>query len=182
MIRKILPAKDTRLRIVSRPVKALDKKISTLISDLENTLSIQKEPEGVGLAAPQVGENVRIFCINFQKTKRVVVNPKVLAVGKVETIKGKRARPKIMEGCLSLVNFYGNVDRPKSITIAYESVSPDRRSFISKTETFSGFLAQIVQHEIDHLNGVLFVDKLLAQKSPLFELKPDGNWEEVELV
>lgn len=182
MIRKILSAKDTRLRIISRPVKTLDKKILALISDLENTLSIQKEPEGVGLAAPQVGENVRIFCINFQKTKMVVVNPKVVFAGKAEAPKGKRSRPKIMEGCLSLVNFYGNVDRPKSITIAYETLSPDRRSFIPKIETFSDFLAQIVQHEIDHLNGVLFVDKLLAQKSPLYELKPDGNWEEVELV
>jgi len=67
MLREILNAKDPRLREVSKPVKAIDKKIKALVKDLKDTLVVQKDPEGVGLAAPQIGKNVRVFVMMPEK-------------------------------------------------------------------------------------------------------------------
>ena len=79
MIRKILPATDPRLRIKSKPVTKIDKKVLQLIQDLQDTLAVQKDPEGIGLAAPQIGKNVRVFVTNYKKFKRVVINPEIIS-------------------------------------------------------------------------------------------------------
>ena len=81
-----------------------------------------------------------------------------------------------MEGCLSLPHYYGPLKRPKKITIKY--LNSEANEVI---EDFVGFTAQIVQHEIDHLNGILFIDRLLTDKKPLYKLAGD-EWEEVELI
>jgi len=81
-----------------------------------------------------------------------------------------------MEGCLSLPHYYGPLKRSDHITLKY--LSPEGKEV---TEDFVGFTAQIVQHEIDHLNGILFVDRLLEVKKPLYKLEGD-SWEEVELI
>lgn len=174
MIRNILHAHDPRLRVVSKPVKVVDKKIRDLISDLKDTLVVQKDPEGVGLAAPQIGKNVRVFVAKTPNGIKAVINPKVLEIIKGQPKKKKRSK-KIMEGCLSLINFYGPLKRPEKIKIGYTTEEGKE-----KVETFTGFLAQIIQHEIDHLNGVLFVDRLIEQKRSLYELV-DEEWEKVEL-
>ena len=88
--------------------------------------------------------------------------------------KMKRGEP--LEGCLSLPHFYGPVARATYITISYTNESGEQ-----VTETFKGFLAHIVQHEIDHLKGILFVDHILEQDSPLYHMHGD-EWEEVELT
>jgi methionyl-tRNA formyltransferase len=80
-----------------------------------------------------------------------------------------------MEGCLSLPNFYGPLTRSPKIKVEYQNERGEKIK-----EFRSGFEAQIIQHEVDHLNGVLFIDRLLEQKKPLFELV-NGEWEEVEL-
>ena len=80
-----------------------------------------------------------------------------------------------MEGCLSLPNFYSPLERRMTITIKYKNENDQ-----DLLETFTNIEAQIVQHEIDHLNGVLFIDRLIEQKKPLYEYL-DGDWEEVEL-
>jgi len=74
MVRKILDAKDPYLRQVSKPVGAIDKKVEGLIRDLKDTLRIQKDPEGVGLAAPQIGKNVRIFYISHKGVSEILGN------------------------------------------------------------------------------------------------------------
>lgn len=185
MIRDILPASDPRLRQVSKPVSKIDKKTLELISDLKETLLAQKDPEGVGLAAPQIGKNVRVFVAKIGKNLKVVINPQILHVEKIASRKiparkgpkpaSEKKDKRIMEGCLSLINFYGPLKRSEKIRLEY--LGEDGKV---KVETFTGFSAQIIQHEIDHLQGILFVDRLIEQKKPLFELVGD-EWEKVEI-
>ena len=177
MIKKILTVKDPVLRLKSKDIKSFDKKIFTLIKDLKETLAIQKDPIGVGLAAPQIGKNLRIFAIKPKNNIKIIVNPKVASVSKhyKDTQEALEEDHKLMEGCLSLPNLYGPLKRPDSVKINYLDESGEK-----KTSLFEGFEAQIIQHEIDHLNGVLFIDRLLEQKKPLYELV-NGEWERVEI-
>ena len=87
----------------------------------------------------------------------------------------KRKR-KTLEGCLSLPHYYGPLTRSPKITINYLNEISEK-----VTEAFEGIYAQIIQHEIDHLEGVLFIDRLIEQKKSLYEYK-DGEWEDVELI
>lgn len=180
MVRKIIKANDPRLRKTSKPVKRIDKKIRSLIADMKETLLNQKNPEGVGLAAPQIGKNLQIFVVNHKNLKRVVINPQVIRVAedkKKRKGKGKsKQNTEIMEGCLSIPHFYGPLKRPGKITIKYLTEEGKE-----KVETFTGFPAQIIQHEIDHLKGILFTDRLLEAKKPLYKVEGD-RWEEVKLV
>ncbi len=173
MILDILDAKTPSLRQKSRKVKTIDKKVKKLISDMKETLVVQKDPEGVGLAAPQVGKNYQIFLMRPKDKIKVVINPNIIS--QKASSKSKSQENKIMEGCLSLPHFYGPLERDYEVTLEYM----DEKSDLIK-ETFVGFEAQIVQHEIDHLNGILFVDRLLQANKPLYEWV-DGEWERVDL-
>ena len=177
MVRKILQSGDPLLRSKSKPVEKVDKKILKLVQDLKDTLSIQKDPEGVGLAAPQIGKNLQVFVCSYKNFSRVVINPKILSITNMlkaeKEIKSKR---EILEGCLSLPYYYGPLKRAKKIKVEYLN-EQDKKI----TEEFEGFDAQIILHEIDHLNGVLFIDHLLKEKKPLYKVEND-EWEEVELI
>lgn len=178
MIRKILASGDPILRRKSKAVTKIDKKVLSLIQDLKDTLAVQKEPEGVGLAAPQIGKNLQIFLANYKTFERVVINPKIIS--KVEKVTKQKSnkipKEEILEGCLSLPNYYGPLKRSPKVKIEYKNEKGEK-----VTESFSGFEAQIILHEIDHLNGVLFVDRLLEAKKPLYKLN-GKEWEEFELV
>jgi len=180
MIRKILLSNEPLLRQKSKPVIKVDKKIAKLIQDLKDTLAVQKDPEGVGLAAPQIGKNLRVFVANYKGFERVVVNPKVIKIeSRVKKLtKGVKGKPKreILDGCLSLPYYYGPLKRASKITVKYLNQKGEEI-----TETFEGFNAQIIMHEIDHLEGILFVDHLLKEKKPLYKVEGD-EWEEIELV
>jgi peptide deformylase len=172
MIHKIIPVTDPKLREISRQIQKIDKKTASIISDLKETLLAQKDPEGVGLAAPQIGRNVRIFAMKPAKKIKIIINPEILEISNKEDIaKG------VLEGCLSLPHYYGPLKRAKKITIKYL----DEKG-VSQTETFKGFPAHIVQHEIDHLEGKLFIDKVIKEGGKLYKINPDETWEEVELI
>jgi peptide deformylase len=182
MIRKIVLTKNPSLRAISKPVGKIDKKILQLISDMKETLASQKDPEGVGLAAPQIGKNLRLFIISFNGQEKVCINPEILEVteklpqtGK-KTKKGKGQKNDILEGCLSLPRFYGPLTRAELVKISYTNEKGEKI-----TEDVTGFMAQIVQHEVDHLNGIIFLDHILSQKAPLYKFEGD-DWEEVELT
>ena len=180
MIRKILLSSNPMLRQKSKPVVNFDKKVMKFIQDLKDTLSVQKEPEGVGLAAPQIGKNLRVFIANYKGFEREVVNPEVIKIENKKkrsgSAKSPRSRREILEGCLSLPYYYGPLRRAARITVKYLNEKGDE-----VTETFEGFNAQIIMHEIDHLEGILFVDHLLKENKPLYKVDGD-DWEEVELV
>lgn len=183
MIKKIIKVTDPKLRIKSKVIKNFDKKLLKIIADIRDTLIVQKDPEGVGLAAPQIGVNLKIFIMKYKSKQQVFINPKItivsnstIGVTSLSSDKPQPKAPKIMEGCLSLPNFYGPLTRSPKIKVEYQNERGEKI-----TEFRSGFEAQIIQHEVDHLNGVLFIDRLLEQKKPLFELV-NGEWEEVELL
>jgi len=178
MIRKILSSKDPILRQKSKSVAKVDKKILSLVKDLKDTLGVQKDPEGVGLAAPQIGKNLRIFVANYKGFDRVVISPEVLSIekNKPHSAKASRGKKEILEGCLSLPYYYGPLKRADKITVKYLNEKGEEI-----TETFEGFNAQIIMHEVDHLEGILFVDHLLKEKKPLYKVEGD-EWEEVELI
>lgn len=152
-----------------------------IIKDLKDTLKIQKEPEGVGLAAPQIGKNLNIFIADYKNFQRVVINPEILKMSEkqprsAKATRGKKTNKEILEGCLSLPYYYGPLKRADKITVKYLN-----EKGVEITEDFEGFDAQIILHEIDHLNGTLFIDRLFEEKKPLYKVDGD-EWEEIELV
>lgn len=182
MVQKIVQSGEKKLRLVSKPVEKIDKKTIKLIQDLKDTLSVQTDPEGVGLAAPQIGVNLRVFYTKYKDFEKVVINPEIIEISEVKEKKSKaktksnKSKKEILEGCLSLPHYYGPLQRPSSIKLKYMNEAGE-----SLTETITGFNAQIIFHEIDHLNGILFVDRLLEQGQSLYKLTPDDEWEEVDL-
>ncbi|KKP47951.1 MAG: Peptide deformylase [Candidatus Woesebacteria bacterium GW2011_GWA1_33_30] len=177
MIQKIIQSGEKKLREISKPVDKFDKKIIALIQNLKDTLAIQNDPEGVGLAAPQIGINLRAFVTNFKNLKRVVVNPKILEINNsLPVTRNKKAKSEILEGCLSLPHYYGPLKREDTVKLKY--LDENQKEII---EEFNGFNAQIILHEIDHLNGKLFVDRLLEQKKKLYKLDKNDEWEEIEI-
>lgn len=175
MILDLVDIKDPILRQKAKPVDKIDKKVKELISNMRDTLIVQNDPEGVGLAAPQVGKSLQIFLIYYEETEEVVINPKVISKKAVRKTKAK-SKEKILEGCLSLPHYYGPINRTTQITIEFTTENGEK---IQKT--YRDFFAHIVEHEIDHLNGILFVDRILEQNQSLYKVDGD-EWEEVELV
>ncbi len=175
MVQKILQSNNPKLRAQSKEVSRVDKKTLAIIKDLKDTLKAQKQPEGVGLAAPQIGKNIRVFIADYKGFKRVVINPKITKIDKETSIK-KDGKHEILEGCLSLTGYYGPLKRAKNVTIEY--LDEEGKKI---TEKFTDFNAQVILHEIDHLNGILFVDHIIEQKEKLYKLT-NGEWEDVEIV
>ena len=145
-LRKIRVSGDDILRKHAREVENVDDKIRELIEDMVETMH---EFNGVGLAAPQVGILKRIIVIDLYDESPVIklINPKI------EKEKGEQ---EVEEGCLSFPNQYAKVIRPKEITVTGLNEKGEK----IKIEA-DGLLAQALSHEIDHLEGVLFVDKML---------------------
>lgn len=177
MVQKIVQSGDKKLREVSKPVVKFDKKIKSLIEDLKDTLAVQNDPEGVGLAAPQIGVNLRVFAVDYKHLQRVVVNPEIIEKAqKIKASTNPKAKNEILEGCLSLPHYYGPLKRENYVKLKY--LDEKGKEVI---EDFNDFDAQIILHEIDHLNGILFIDRLLEQKNKLYRLDKNDEWEEVEI-
>lgn len=175
MIREIIDSQNPILRKKCKPVAKIDKKVKQLVKDLIDTIKAQTDPEGVGLAAPQIGKNIQVFVMKPKNDIRVVINPKILKIENIKTKKPIDPKKSIMEGCLSLPHYYSPIRRAGKVTLKY--LTPEGQE---KIEDFIGLEAQIIQHEVDHLKGELFVDRVLEQKKPIYEYI-DGEWEEVEI-
>jgi len=153
-LREILILPDKRLRLVSEPVKTIDREIKTLVADMFETMY---EAPGIGLAAVQVGVPRRIVTMDLakkeeeEKEPRVFVNPEILWKSEEKAI--------YEEGCLSIPEFYEEVERPTQVRVKYL----DLEGRVQELEA-SGLLATCLQHEIDHLNGVLFIDHISRLK------------------
>jgi peptide deformylase len=144
----ILPIKVYPDKILRQKAKKVadvrDVKLQQLILNMSETM---KEKDGIGLAAPQVGENLRIIVINTQDGVLALINPRIL----IKSLK----REEMEEGCLSFPKIFGIVRRPVKILISALNKDGKRVRFTAK-----GFLARVIQHEVDHLNGILFIDKV----------------------
>ena len=139
-------AKNPVLRARSKEVADIsDAEIQRLIKDMQETLAIAKN--GIGLAAPQVGKNLRIFVVSpaLGLNQIVFINPVITKVSEKTKL--------VDEGCLSVIGLYGKIKRAESLKI--EAYNQNGRKFKMKAD---GLVAQLFQHEVDHLNGVLFKD------------------------
>lgn len=146
-IRDIVTGTDNpALRKKSREVTSINKHIITLLDDMKDTLKVE---EGVGLAAPQVGVQRRVAIIEFDEKYYEIINPRILEAS---------GEAIAEEGCLSVIGVRGRVKRPEKVTVAYV----DRTGKRKKIEV-DGITARIFCHEIDHLDGILFVDKMIKE-------------------
>ena len=135
---------DPILRLLAAPVAAVTPEIKTLIADMAETMWHQV---GIGLAAPQIGVSLRIFVMDDGKRgARAIVNPVVTE--RVGVVKEE-------EGCLSLPGIFADVERSKSLRI--EGLDGEGQPISFEAQ---GLQAKIIQHELDHLDGVLFIDRL----------------------
>lgn len=165
---KIVTAPNKILTAPVKPVKKIDKKIEKLIKEMSQTLIAQKDPLGVGLAAPQVGFNLSLFIIRPTKNSsiEVFINPKIIEKIEEKEIKKKKEKKVKLEGCLSVPKIWGKVKRARKILLEYQDLNGN-----TKTQWFSGFKAIIIQHEIDHLKGILFTQRVIEQKQKLYQEK-----------
>jgi peptide deformylase len=139
------------LRNKAHPVKHFDENIQTLADDMVETL---RAAPGVGLAAPQIGVSERLIIVEFGDERDDTIPKQLFVLANPEIVEESEEAEFGVEGCLSVPGLVGEVERAKIITVQAQN------QFGKKTRIrASGWLARIFQHEIDHLNGVLFIDR-----------------------
>lgn len=165
MIKPVYVYGSPVLRKVAKDITADYPNLTQLIEDMYETMY---HSEGVGLAAPQIGLSIRLFVIDaspfaddypeLEGFKRVFINAHITQ---------RMGEPSLFnEGCLSIPNIREDVERPDTVTIEYVN-----QNFEPVTETFEGILARIIQHEYDHLDGILFTDKVSPIRRQLLKSK-----------
>jgi peptide deformylase len=152
-VRDIIILPDKRLRLVSKPVAKIDAATRKLVDDMFATM--YRAP-GIGLAAVQVGEPKRVITLDLAKKDqpkepRVIINPELLWASP--------EKATYEEGCLSIPEYYEAVERPVAVKVKYLDIDGK-----SQEVEATGLLATVLQHEIDHLNGVLFIDHISKLK------------------
>ena len=179
---KILTAPNSVLTARTKPVNKVDKKIKKLVIDMEETLLTQSDPQGVGLAAPQVGYSLALFIIKAKPSAetQVFINPKIISSHSEPKVKNLAKRSagsfagaqddseEKMEGCLSVPRIWAPLKRPSKVRVEWQDMDGQIHN-----EWFSGLNSIIVQHEIDHLKGILFTQRCLEEKVTLYEEKGD---------
>lgn len=152
MLRPILIHPDPRLKKVCEPVSDLSDELRTLADDMLETMY---DAPGIGLAAPQVGVLDRLIVLDCAKDENTDEAPRPLVMFNPEIVASSDEQNIYEEGCLSIPDQFAEVTRPKVVDVSW--IDRDGRS---QSETFDGLWATCVQHEIDHLNGKLFIDYL----------------------
>jgi peptide deformylase len=172
MVLPIIAYGDPILRKVGSTITKDYPDLDTLLANMQDTM---KNARGVGLAAPQIGKAIRLFLVDtspfaeddeldeeereFLKTfKKVFINAKIT--------KEEGDKWAFSEGCLSIPNINEDVFREETVTIEYQD-----ENFKKHTETVSGLAARVIQHEYDHIEGILFTDKLSSLKKRLLKKK-----------
>ena len=152
-LREIILLPDKRLRLVSEPVKTVDAELRALVDDMFETMY---EAPGVGLAAIQVGVPRRVITADTAKKDepkqpQVFINP--------EVVWSSEEKNTYEEGCLSIPEYYEEVERPAQVKVRFTDLDGKAHEVEA-----NGLLATVLQHEIDHLNGVLFIDHISKLK------------------
>ncbi len=152
------------LKEVCRKVTAFDPEISALISDLIDTM--RAGPGSVGVAAPQIGVTLRVCVVDVSQSRQgrdnnhgllALVNPEIVH---------REGAALMREGCMSVPDYTGDVERATSITVSFLDEGENEREIEA-----SGFEAVAIQHEMDHLDGLLFLDRIASLKTGLFRRK-----------
>lgn len=161
MIRPILFHPDPRLKKVAAPIADISDELRALADDM---LSTMYDAPGIGLAAPQVGVNTRLIVLDCEKGD--TSTPRPTAMFNPRIVASSDEQNTYEEGCLSIPDIYADVTRPESVTARWIDMDGSERE-----ETFDGLWATCIQHEIDHLDGKLFIDYLSALKRQLITRK-----------
>ncbi len=174
-IRRIYETPDPMLRQISKPVEVFDDTLKTLVDDMLETMYAAP---GIGLAAVQVGEPIRLLVIDLQepaeeggepvREPRTFINPQILWTSDSEI--------PYTEGCLSVPEQYAEVLRPDRIRAKWQDVSGKKYE-----EDIDGLLAVCLQHEMDHLEGILFIDHLSRLKRDMV-LKKLAKWRKEQAI
>ena len=152
-LRSIITLPDPKLRLVSKPLERVDDSLRRLMDDMTETMY---DAPGIGLAAIQIAEPIRIIVVDpakpdDPKAPLHLVNPEILW--------SSEERKIYEEGCLSIPEYYEEVERPASVRVRYIDRDGNSQEILAE-----GLLATVLQHEIDHLDGVLFIDYLSKLK------------------
>jgi peptide deformylase len=159
-IRPLVILPDSKLRVISEPIKEITSEIRQLADDMLETMY---DAPGVGLAAIQIGVPVRMVTMDVSKSEdehqpMVLINPEILWASE--------EKRTYEEGCLSIPEYYEEVERPDRVRFRYINLQGE-----TVEQDADGLLATCVQHEIDHLNGVLFIDYLSKLKRDRVTIK-----------
>ncbi len=163
-VREILVYPDPRLKTVCTPVARVDAEVAGLIRDLIDTMVAAGH--SVGVAAPQIGATRRVVVVDVSRSKLgtagnhgllVMVNPEILE---------REGRETMREGCMSVPDYTGNVTRAENVVVQF--LDGDGRERVIRAV---GFEAVAVQHELDHLDGLLFLDRVSSLKTDVFRRK-----------
>ncbi len=178
MILPVVKVPNPVLTSQVKPVKKFDAKLSKLIKDMGDTLVAARDPEGVGLAAPQIGLGIALFVTRPDKRAKIraYINPLILKIEELALTGKKQDNHKTtLEGCLSIDRIWSPITRPQRVLMSFQTPDGEKHE-----EWFEGFKAVIMQHEVDHLNGILFTARAMEQKSPVYE-EHDGELNEIEV-
>ena len=187
----IVQAPHPALSAIAKRINKIDKPLLTLIDEMTETLIHTKDPEGVGLAAPQVAQSIQMFVVkeDLDAPRYVFINPVVKEKSqenldltaddddeepKKKSKKKKKDKGVKLEGCLSLKDIWGIVHRSQWVVLSYQDETGKQYE-----KKFDGFMATIIQHEVDHLHGVLFPKRVLEQKEKLYKTSVDEDDETV---
>ncbi len=155
------------LKRVANDVDPADPTLPALVANMWETMY---EANGVGLAAPQIGKSVRVFVVDTVQLedREKASNEAGIKIAFVNAHKVEELGPdwSYEEGCLSIPHLRGEVERPREVTLRYLDAD-----MVERTQTFTGMNARVIQHEYDHIDGVLFVDKLKPLKRRLINGK-----------
>ncbi len=174
---QVIKAPNPKLRIKTKSVKKINQALLKTLSEMIKLTQSFKDPEGVGLAATQIGLDECFFVARMQTSKKIppseppqrkerwadygkefvsIINPKILSYS--------QRTKTYFEGCLSIPTIWGEVKRHVTIKASYQNVAGKHI-----TKTLTGTPAWIFQHEVDHLNGILFADRVLQQKGKFYK-------------
>lgn len=155
---KIVTVPDNRLRVKTKPVKKITPAMQKIFDQMTLLTLSFEDPEGVGLASTQIGEDQQYFVAKKTNGEFIVcINPKITKLSPKTKV--------YLEGCLSIPDIYGNVARHLWVEVEYM----DRKG-VKHQERLTGILAWIFQHETDHLTGKLFVDHIVAGGGKLYQV------------
>lgn len=176
-MKQIVCVPNDVLTTPTQTIKHFDKKLERLVSEMKETLLAMKHPIGVGLSANQIGKSYRLFITKqtAESQIRVFINPKIINLidEPPKNVKDTKENNKL-EGCLSIPSIWGYVHRAKEVTLRYQDITGKEH-----IEIITGFLAHIVQHEMDHTNGILFSQRVAEQHGKFYRSVIDDTGKEV---
>ena len=165
---KIISIPHPTLREKAKRVEKNTIKFEEFLSKMKATLLNADNPKGVGLAAPQVDTLYRVFLTlvdESQKDPQEFINPEIIKHSEEKTFGPDPENPRL-EGCLSMPGLYGPVPRWGWVEVEFQRI--ENGKFVTDKKRFDGFHARVVQHEMDHLDGILFTDYSLQYDLPVY--------------